>query len=55
MVVEKLMRIDTISDELGISKSTMYKKVTRNKVPFYKWNGLLYFDLSEIINMIKNG
>jgi excisionase family DNA binding protein len=48
------MTIDELSMYLGLSKSAIYKKVFKRKIPHYK-QGLLFFKKSEIQVWIEQG
>lgn len=50
----KLLTINELSLFLKVKKSTLYSWVHNSSVPFYKLNGLLRFDLDEIMEWIKD-
>lgn len=44
----KIADINEVSTFLEIKVSTIYSWVSHNKIPFYKINGLIRFDIDEI-------
>ncbi|MBI1912234.1 MAG: helix-turn-helix domain-containing protein [Deltaproteobacteria bacterium] len=50
----KLVTIKEISETLKVKESTLYSWVHNGIVPFYKLNGLLRFDMAEIMEWVKN-
>lgn len=50
---EVIMDINEVSKLIGLSKPCIYAYVQKDKIPFYKKYGKLYFIKSEIINWIK--
>jgi len=49
------LNIDEAAEFLSLKKSTLYSKVCRRELPFYKQAGRLYFFRSELLNWIKSG
>ena len=47
--------VDEISLLTGFSKPTIYGYCQKNKIPYHKKNGRLFFFKSEIIEWIKEG
>jgi len=54
---EKLdyLNIDEASKFLTLKKSTIYKKVNHNELPYYKRGKHLYFSYTELNDYIKGG
>ncbi len=50
----KLVSIKELSRFLNVKESTLYAWVHSGTVPYYKLNGLLRFDMDEIIDWIKD-
>ncbi len=50
----KLVSIKEISEFLKVKQSTLYSWVHNGTMPSFKLNGLLRFDLEEIIEWVKN-
>ncbi len=50
---KKLVTVDELAKYLGKSRSYIYKKTSKKKIPFYRWQGSIYFDLEEIVDLIK--
>lgn len=50
----KLVTIKEISAFLKVKESTIYSWVHTDAIPFYKLNGLLRFDMSEIEEWVRN-
>lgn len=50
----KLASIKEVSELLKVKQSTIYSWVHNGTIPFFKLNGLLRFDLGEIIEWVKN-
>lgn len=47
---ETPINIDTVSEITGYSKATLYIKVSKREIPFYKRGSRLFFKKSEIID-----
>lgn len=47
---ETPINIDAVSKITGYSKATLYIKVSKREIPFYKRGSRLYFQKSEIID-----
>jgi excisionase family DNA binding protein len=45
---KKFLTIDELSQYLGIKKSTLYAKVERREIPFYRVGRLIFFKKDEI-------
>ena len=45
---KEFMNIDELSQYLGIKKSTLYAKVERREIPFYRLGRLIVFKKDEI-------
>jgi len=52
---ETLLNINQASQYLDLSKPCIYAYVQKEKIPFYKKEGKLYFIEEELINWIKTG
>ena len=52
--MKELLTIDEISEYLGIKKSTLYSKVERREIPFYKIGHLIRFRKAEIDAWMEN-
>jgi excisionase family DNA binding protein len=50
----KLVSIKELSQFLNVKESTLYAWVHNGTIPSYKLNGLLRFELEEIIEWVKN-
>ncbi len=48
-----LITIEELSDLLKVKKSTLYSWVHYGTIPFYKLNGLLRFEMDEIMEWVK--
>ena len=46
--MKEILTIDELSDHLGIKKSSLYSKVERKQIPYYKIGHLLRFKKSDI-------
>ncbi|MBY0316323.1 MAG: helix-turn-helix domain-containing protein [Bdellovibrionales bacterium] len=46
---DNLVKIDQLSNALGIPKSTIYYLVHRRRIPHYKVGGALRFNLDEVL------
>ena len=46
--MKEILNIDELSDYLGIKKSSLYSKVERKEIPFYKIGHLVRFKKSDI-------
>lgn len=51
--MEKPLNIKEAAEKLGVSVPTMYGKVHRKEIPFYKPAGKLYFYESELDAWIR--
>lgn len=49
----KIYSIKKVAEFLNIKESTLYSWVSTNKIPSYKINGLIRFDMDEIETWIK--
>lgn len=49
----ELASIQEVSDFLKVKKSTLYSWVHTLKIPFFKVNGLIRFDMEEIRKWVK--
>lgn len=53
---DKPLTFQEAAEYLGISKSTLYKKTAKKKIPFYKNQGkLIYFKKSELNDWVYQG
>lgn len=50
----KLVNIKELASFLNIKESTVYAWVHNGTIPFYKLNGLLRFNMEEIMEWVKN-
>ncbi len=50
----KLVSIKTVSEFLMVKVSTLYSWVHQGTIPFHKLNGLIRFDMEEVIDWIKS-
>ena len=55
MVEKKILTTLDVCNLLDIKKSTLYSLTHQKKIPFYKTNGRVYFDASEIDEWIRSG
>ena len=46
--MKKFLKIDDLSEYLGIKKSTLYAKASRGEIPHYKIGSLIRFNRTEI-------
>ena len=53
-VEKQFLNVDQVGVLLGKAKQTIYGLVNRNKIPYYKVSGKLYFVEKEILDWIKN-
>jgi len=49
----KLVTIKIASDFLMVKQSTLYSWVHNGSIPFHKLNGLIRFDLDELLEWVK--
>jgi excisionase family DNA binding protein len=49
----KFLRVEDVSKQLDISKSTVYLYVSKNHIPHIKIGGKLYFTKSDLTNWIN--
>lgn len=49
---DTLIGVDEAAKFLGISKGSIYSKVYRNLIPYYKSGGKLYFSKQELVQEI---
>ena len=49
----KLVTIKEISEYLKVKESTLYSWVHNGIMPFYKLNGILRFDMNEIVAWVR--
>ena len=52
---EKFLNVQEAMELLSLKKSTIYSKVCKNQLPYYKKGKHLYFLHSELITYIKSG
>jgi excisionase family DNA binding protein len=52
--MKKLISIDNLADNLGISKETIYQWTSMKVIPFYKIGRLVRFDEDEIDKWIAD-
>ena len=51
IIKKKFYNVEEASNYLGLSKSTIYKKIMRNQIPHYKPNGKnVYFSIEDLDN-----
>lgn len=50
----KLVSVKELSEIIRIKESTLYAWTEKRKMPFIRLNGLLRFDLDEVIEWIKS-
>ena len=50
----KLVGVKEISEMLSVKTKTLYQWAELGQIPFIKMNGCLRFDLSDIMQWIKN-
>ncbi len=51
--MKKFLKIDDLSEYLGIKKSTLYAKASRGEIPHYKIDRLIRFKRTEIDSWIE--
>jgi excisionase family DNA binding protein len=49
----KLVNIKTVSEFLMVKESTIYSWVHNGSIPFHKLNGLIRFDMDELLVWVK--
>lgn len=54
-IPERFLNIQEAAKLLGLTKSTLYTKVSRNEVPHFKQGNRLYFSNIELIEYLKQG
>ncbi len=52
---ERWLSVDEIAEHLGVKRDTVYKWITRKKMPAHKVGRLWKFQRSEIDNWVKSG
>ncbi|NGM71677.1 helix-turn-helix domain-containing protein [Sphingobacterium sp. SGL-16] len=52
---EAFLNIDEASEFLGLTKATLYVKVSRREVPSIRRGKKLYFSTLDLINYLKGG
>ncbi len=52
---ERWLSVDEVADHLGVKRDTVYKWITRKKMPAHKVGRLWKFQRSEIDNWVKSG
>ena len=55
VIPEQFLGIQEAAKSLGLTKSTLYTKVSRNEVPHYKQGNRLYFSTVELTEYLKQG
>lgn len=50
----KFINVKAAAEYLGVSMQTIYSKVHKNEIPYYKDCGKLYFDTAELDDMIRS-
>ena len=51
---KEILSVQEMQDEFGITRHSLYKLTSNQKIPYYK-KGRLYFKRSEIIAWIEEG
>jgi excisionase family DNA binding protein len=51
--MKNYLNVRSLSGYIGLSKSSIYKKVMRKEIPFIKATGSLLFEIEEIDNWLK--
>ena len=52
---EKFLTVKEVSEFLNLAVPTIYSKVSRNEIPYYKKGKRLYFSRAEIMDYLKEG
>jgi excisionase family DNA binding protein len=50
----KMLNIMQLSEMLNVKRNTIYDWVHRNRIPYYKIEGSLRFEYSEIVKWLKS-
>ena len=50
---KRLVNAKELAEYLGKSLPYIYEKTSKKKIPFYRWQGSVFFDLNEVIEVIK--
>ena len=53
--VEHFIDVQTASQTVGVKPKTLYSWASQRKIPHYKANGKLLFNIKEIIDFVKRG
>jgi excisionase family DNA binding protein len=53
--MKKLISIKRLAEQLDTTPYTLYDWVRKRKIPYYKVNGSLKFDIDEIDKWIEEG
>lgn len=52
---KQFLTVKELSERIGVKPKTLYHWAEHGKIPAYKLNGVLLFDMNEIIALIKQG
>lgn len=52
---DEILSVDEAAKLLKIAKQTLYQMTSKNGIPFYKKNKLLYFRRSQLLHWIESG
>ncbi len=55
MIEDRWLSVDEIGEYLGAKRDTIYKWITRNKMPAHKVGGLWKFRKEEVDQWIRSG
>lgn len=51
---DEMLGIDEVAEFLKLTKPTIYSKVSRKEIPYYKLYNRLYFNKEEVVKLIKH-
>ena len=55
VIPEQFLNIQEAAKLLGLTKATLYSKVSKNEVPHFKQGNRLYFSTVELTEYLKQG